>query len=1402
MKKIALFLAFILILNCFTVVNAETTFNFTNGYETFSGYGAANSLLSDNVPLNGGAGFDGEWYDSESGTVTNTGHYFKNSDSPLSGTDVLTYSLNVSPLTRKFATPIDFSVAGEYYVEWTFKPAYQTNVAWMTEYNVGIKIGEKIRFGAKSVAGKTVANTSPYMYPFITIGDKTVEKSDTTDDGVVVNQYHKALLKIIANGNGNINAVLYINGVEKVNLSGTGLTKAETLSIEGTGGIRIHEINFEGYSKESLDEVRNNIKTSKSLDTLILGMSKFGSLVKTSLVKEYSAVTNGRYLYENFETYSEPTTAYLSEDVKNRTLDNGVGFSGGWYDNANSKTLNNSCWLRHHSASYPSTVYDNKEVDLMIVGSTTAPLMRDLESPIDFSKAGEYYLEIKSIPAPAIGATDLPKYDLGISLGDSFTFGIKGVDGKTVPNDSPYLYPYITAGGVTTEKSDSIADGVYTSMPHEYFVKIVADGNGNADISFSIDGTEYLMTKASGLTEANSLKFSGYGTTRLCSIYMERYSKEELDAIRNNFNNVDELDNLEKLMNSLGTLGKRIISKDYANATGGRYVYEGFENYADKAVSYLSVDVKNNVLDSGIGFGSPWYDNQTSKILTNSYWLRHHETSYPSKVYDSKEVDLLMIASKTAPLTRTLAKSVDFSKAGEYYLRINLAPANGPTVSYLADYDFCFSLGNDISFGLKGINGKTIPTDSPYYYPYITTNTTSVEKSDSENDGAHTSMQHELCVKIIADGEGNADVTLILDGIVTLNADAKDLTVADFIKISGSGSTRVCDIFMETYTGQEIFDARTAIDKLSKDEISYEDALLIVNKVTGLAHKFLLEDLNNSKGYVSVVDGKFVDASNNELLEVEGITDSVFYSFKLYNNYIYGASVNSFIALYENNKLLGVKMVSSDIDSKDETDTMKIGFDKLPELKENGQLTVKFYVWDSLSQKPYMNKIEMPYQGYRAVQPTAFGDDSDELITVAFMGDSITHMDPSYSKWIEYYYRIKYPEKNLKFVNKGISGETCANVVNRFEWDVLNDPITGRPTDACLMIGMNDVERWNYPDGSAEVKQTSIDNCLANIRKVVKLCEENNVRLTLITPGLYDEDENYTPVYNYVGVNEALSKVAKGVIEIANENKLPYIDFNGTLNRFNTLLRAKPEFDKALLFNVSDRVHLTPQGTFAAGFVFINQQLNDPVIASVDIDATSLVAKTEKAEVSEVSGINNGLSFKYAPKSLPFGVTEEYGINEKSYGIPVTDTINREIIKVRGLESGNYNIMFGDVILGTYSSEDLEKGVNIATLDNNPGQVQALELYNLLVQKTAKDSFLRGIAHAERGMVGFVDFSDVEACIQYVKDNFATSTEERYIKYESNKRAQASTVAEILSLESQMKIKSQPGVYNVRIIRQ
>ena len=112
----------------------------------------------------------------------------------------------------------------------------------------------------------------------------------------------------------------------------------------------------------------------------------------------------------------------------------------------------------------------------------------------------------------------------------------------------------------------------------------------------------------------------------------------------------------------------------------------------------------------------------------------------------------------------------------------------------------------------------------------------------------------------------------------------------------------------------------------------------------------------------------------------------------------------------------------------------------------------------------------------------------------------------------------------------------------------------------------------------------------------------------------------------------------------------------------------------------------------------------------------------------------------------------------------MTSKLNNEIICVKGLAAGQYEIKNGDDIIGTYSATELASGVNIAVAEKNPNQINAQGAWALLEQKDAR------------------------------------SNEERYY-YQSNKAFNETMISAVKEFRQQAKEASQPETWTVTITK-
>ena len=87
---------------------------------------------------------------------------------------------------------------------------------------------------------------------------------------------------------------------------------------------------------------------------------------------------------------------------------------------------------------------------------------------------------------------------------------------------------------------------------------------------------------------------------------------------------------------------------------------------------------------------------------------------------------------------------------------------------------------------------------------------------------------------------------------------------------------------------------------------------------------------------------------------------------------------------------------------------------------------------------------------------------------ILFIGDVGRREDPEglghgYVRMLRDMVWARYPERDIEFINRGISGDTVRNLEARWQQDVLDI----KPTVLSISIGVNDV--WSQPDDPLQV---------------------------------------------------------------------------------------------------------------------------------------------------------------------------------------------------------------------------------------------------------------------------------------------------------------------------------------------
>ena len=353
--------------------------------------------------------------------------------------------------------------------------------------------------------------------------------------------------------------------------------------------------------------------------------------------------------------------------------------------------------------------------------------------------------------------------------------------------------------------------------------------------------------------------------------------------------------------------------------------------------------------------------------------------------------------------------------------------------------------------------------------------------------------------------------------------------------------------------------------------------------------------------------------------------------------------------------------------------------------------------------------------GLAHAAPFAFGE------RVAFFGDSITH-GGAYIYYLQLWENLRNPGSGVRLMNCGISGDTSWDALERLNADLF--PM--KPDRVVAMFGMNDVGRSNYvtaepTEAQSAARTKSLERYAANMDKIAERLAAANLRLVLMTPTPYDQ---YTKAKgeNLVQCNElGLAACAEIVRELARRRGLGLVELHKPMTDM---------FKRNLDFRFcGDRVHPGKEGHLVTAAHILKAFGASPLVARAVVDASvGASGPCVNATVSGVAKTVAGVSFTYVPRALPFPDLPEYRTVERKGFFSFAGELNREEIVVPGLADGTYALLFDGKDVAHFTSTELSRGVNVATLDTE-NQRRAQTAARPLGEIASIENLLRDYAH-------------------------------------------------------------------------
>ena len=469
-------------------------------------------------------------------------------------------------------------------------------------------------------------------------------------------------------------------------------------------------------------------------------------------------------------------------------------------------------------------------------------------------------------------------------------------------------------------------------------------------------------------------------------------------------------------------------------------------------------------------------------------------------------------------------------------------------------------------------------------------------------------------------------------------------------------------------------------------------------------------------------------------------------------------------------------------------------------------------------------------------------ENPDDTWVVGITGASAVQSG-CYSAFLYQYYATRYPDKNIILVNKGSAGCTAWDIYKRLNWDIFNedDPLGyGACDEIAIMVGANDLGYPAYSDGKMAEDEyeayydgkkkyqnnpekagsyvpdmtRKVEECFNTYKRVIKWCKDNGKGVTLTPMTLYDESDAFESTLSYgvcYGANHAFGMLSDRLEQYAKEEGIPFIDTWGLSNEYTEKIR-KENPGITTVITGTDGLHHSTNGGYLVGYIIAN----DAIVAKVSIDATAETSTTDRAEVSNLSASATKVAYTYMPKALPLYAKAPGYTFAEDCGVDITNTMNREIIEVAGLESGTYILKMDGKKVAEFTAQQLAEGVNIATLENNPGQIQSKALHdNYYDKRRLAEAELRHIFNEELRIrnVMLSNYSThyddpkykeytaqdwIDLCNKLVAEGYGTLNADTYPEKKLN---QDNIVAEVRACIEGMAKDSIPTSHKVEIIK-
>jgi len=330
--------------------------------------------------------------------------------------------------------------------------------------------------------------------------------------------------------------------------------------------------------------------------------------------------------------------------------------------------------------------------------------------------------------------------------------------------------------------------------------------------------------------------------------------------------------------------------------------------------------------------------------------------------------------------------------------------------------------------------------------------------------------------------------------------------------------------------------------------------------------------------------------------------------------------------------------------------------------------------------------------------------EGDRLV---FYGDSITDQR-LYTTFVETYVVTRFPRLKVWFVHSGVGGDrVTGGWAGPIDVRLQRDVIAYKPTVMTIMLGMNDASYRGWDDAIFKTYCTGYEHIIDTMKHALP-----GIRITVIQPSPYDDVTRSANIDD--GYNAVLVRYGQFVKELGEREHLLIADLNAPV--VSMLEKAKAADAELAKKIIEDRVHPGPGGHLIMAEALLRAWNAPATVASVEIDAAA--KRVVRADNAKVTALDVGPSVRWVEtdSALPMPLD----LDDKVVALSVrssdfTEALDQEPLKVTGLDSPRYELVIDDQKVGEFTKEQLQEGINLATL-STPMAKQAAKVHDLTLK--------------------------------------------------------------------------------------